>query len=85
MSKTTPVDLPASVRQRLLNLSRDRGEDFNFVLTRYAVERLLYRITLSEYASQFILKDASLIAVWTGRELRPTRDVDLLGYGDFSE
>lgn len=85
MSKTTPVDLPASVRQRLLNLSRDRGEDFNFVLTRYAVERLLYRITRSEYASQFILKGASLIAVWTGRELRPTRDVDLLGYGDFSE
>ncbi len=85
MSKTTPVDLPASVRQRLLNLSRDRGEDFNFVLTRYAVERLLYRITRSEYASQFILKGASLIAVWTGRGLRPTRDVDLLGFGDFSK
>jgi len=57
----------------------DRGEDFNFVLTRYAVERLLYRITRSEYATQFVLKGASLIAVWTGRELRPTRDVDLLG------
>jgi len=85
LSKTTPVDLPASVRQRLLNLSRYRGEDFNFVLTRYAVERLLYRITRSEYASQFILKGASLIAVWTGRELRPTRDVDLLGLGDSSD
>ncbi len=84
MSKTTPVDLPASVRQRLLNLSRDRGEDFNFVLTRYAVERLLYRIACSEYATQFILKGASLIAVWTGRELRPTQDVDLLGLGDSS-
>lgn len=49
------------------------------------MERLLYRITRSEHASQFILKGASLIAVWTGKELRPTRDVDLLGYGDFSE
>ncbi len=85
MSKTLPVNLPASVRQRLLDLSRTRGEDFNFVLTRYAVERLLYRITRSEYASQFVLKGASLIGVWTGKEFRATRDVDLLGYGDLSD
>ena len=85
MSKTSPVNLPASVRQRLLDLSRTRGEDFNFVLTRYAVERLLYRITRSEYASQFVLKGASLIGVWTGKEFRATRDVDLLGYGDLSD
>ncbi len=69
----------------MLDLSRTRGEDFNFVLTRYAVERLLYRITRSEYASQFVLKGASLIGVWTGKEFRATRDVDLLGYGDLSD
>lgn len=84
MSKIPPANLLHSVRQRLLNLSRARGEDFNFVLTRYAVERLLYRITRSKYTTNFILKGAALIAFWTGKEMRPTRDVDLLGYGNLS-
>ena len=43
MTQKEPVNLPASVRQRLLNLSRDRGEDFNLTLMRYGTERLLYR------------------------------------------
>ena len=75
-------NLPASVRQRLLNLSRERGEDFNFTLTRYANERLLYRLARSPYRDQFVLKGAALFQVWSESPHRPTRDVDLLGFGD---
>lgn len=84
MSRVQPANLTASVRQRLLNLSRDKGEDFYFVLTRYALERLLYRLAQSEYAGQFVLKGAILFATWSPRPHRPTRDIDLLGYGDAS-
>jgi len=80
-----PTNLPASVRQRLLNLSRDRGEDFNLTLTRYGTERLLYRLSQSERSDQFILKGALLLSLWTNRLQRPTRDIDLLGYGDSSQ
>jgi len=85
MSNKSPINIPASVRQRLLNLSRQRGEDFQYILTRYAVERLLFRLGHSEYSSKFILKGATLIAVWSGKEFRPTRDIDFLGYGDYSD
>jgi len=72
------------VRQRLLNLSRKTGEDFQLLLTRYAIERLLYRLGESEYAPRFVLKGAMLFALWTGEMHRPTRDLDLLGFGDGS-
>lgn len=85
MSKTQPTNVAASVRQRLLNLSRDKGEDFNFVLTQYALERFLYRLASSEHADRFVLKGAMLFAAWSDRSHRPTRDLDLLGYGDASE
>jgi hypothetical protein len=74
-----------SIHQRLLNLSRERGEDFNLVLTRYANERFLYRLAQSAYVDRFVLKGAMLFTVWTGQAHRPTRDVDLLGYGNNSE
>ena len=63
MKKRQPANLPASIRQRLLNLSRDRGEDFNLTLTRYAIERLLYRLSQSERADQFVLKGALLLSL----------------------
>ena len=78
MNKRQSSNLPASIRQRLLNLSRDRGEDFNLTLTRYGIERLLYRLSQSEQADQFVLKGALLLSLWTGRLRRPTRDLDLL-------
>jgi predicted nucleotidyltransferase component of viral defense system len=71
-----------SVHQRLLNMSRSTGEDFQLLLTRYAVERLLYRLGESEHAPEFVLKGAMLFALWTGHLHRPTRDLDLLGFGD---
>jgi hypothetical protein len=75
-------DLAASVRQRLLNRARERGEDFQLVLTWYGIERLLYRLTQSPHADRFVLKGALLLALWSGQSHRPTRDLDLLGFGD---
>jgi predicted nucleotidyltransferase component of viral defense system len=77
-----PRDLPASIRQRLLDLSRERGEDFQTILDRYAVERLLYRLSVSDRRDQFLLKGALLFAVWFDAPHRPTRDADLLGFGE---
>jgi predicted nucleotidyltransferase component of viral defense system len=81
----TKKNAAASVRQRLLNLSRKTGEDFHLLLTRYAVERLLFRLSHSEHNESFVLKGAMLFALWTGEMHRPTRDLDLLGFGDPGE
>jgi predicted nucleotidyltransferase component of viral defense system len=78
----TPKDIGASVRARLLRLARERGEDFQLVLTRYANERFLYRLATSDHASKFVLKGAALFTLWTGEPHRATRDVDFLGFGD---
>lgn len=81
-----PVDgLVASIRQRLLNTAARTGDDANQVWSRYAVERLLYRLSISEFSREFVLKGASLFAVWTGEPYRPTLDLDLLAYGEDSE
>ena len=74
----------ASVRQKLLNLSRERGEDFGYLLSRYGTERLLFRLSQSQYVDKFILKGAVLFQLWSEQPHRPTRDVDLLGYGEAS-
>ena len=84
MTRKNPKDMAASVRQRLLNLSRQSGEDFQRLLTRYAMERLLDRLSRSEHAPRFVLKGALLFALWTGELHRPTRDLDLLGFGESS-
>lgn len=72
----------ASVRDRLLAVSRTTGDNFQLLLTRYATERLLFRLGRSEHADRFVLKGAMLFAIWTGQMHRPTRDLDLLGFGD---
>lgn len=82
MTKAPPKDIGASVRARLLRLARERGEDFQLVLTRYANERLLFRLASSRHAQRFVLKGAALFTLWTGRPHRATRDLDLLGFGE---
>jgi predicted nucleotidyltransferase component of viral defense system len=72
------------VRARLLQRSRDQRTDFQILLTRYALERLLYRLSRSEHRNRFILKGAMLFVTWVEAPFRPTRDLDLLGYGDNS-
>ena len=68
----------ASVRQRLLNYARSSGQDFIFVLRTFAMERLLYRLSRSPYAENFVLKGAMLFKLWTGDFYRQTRDIDVL-------
>jgi predicted nucleotidyltransferase component of viral defense system len=80
--KKLPINLAASVRQRLLNLSRLAKRDFQEVLTRFALERLLYRLGQTEYRDQFILKGALLFVLWSEEIHRFTQDLDLLGYGE---
>lgn len=55
------------------------------ILTRYGLERLLYRLSQSEYRNRFILKGAMLFTLWDDQMHRPTRDVDFLGFGDSGE
>ncbi len=78
-------DIAVSVRQRLLNLARAGGEEYQIVLSRYVRERFLYRLARSEHANRFVLKGAMLFIVWSGALHRVTRDIDLLGYGEIEE
>lgn len=77
-----PRDIGASVRARLLTLAREKGQAFELLLTRYAIERLLYRLSISSHRDRFVLKGAMLTTTWFDDPHRPTRDVDLLAYGD---
>jgi len=77
----TKRNTAASVRARLLNRARETQQDFNLILTRYALERLLYRLSVSPYAEQFLLKGALLFDLWFDIPHRPTRDADFLGFG----
>lgn len=79
---TRPVkNIAASVQTRLLQLSQKTGDDYLSVLSRYALERVLYRIGLSAHRRQFVLKGAMLFAAWSDTPHRATRDLDLLGFG----
>ncbi len=81
MSKRQPNDVSASVKSRLLNIARESGEEFNLLLIRYGIERLLYRLSNSGYADLFVLKGAILFRFRADAPHRPTRDVDLLSRG----
>jgi len=74
-------NIAASVKARLQNVAGKRGEDFNLLLLRYGIERLLFRLSQSPYADRFLLKGAMLFVVWDEKTHRPTRDLDLLGFG----
>lgn len=74
-------NVAASVRARLLNKARAEKLDFNLLLTRYALERALYRLSISEQRGQFLLKGALLFDIWFDVPHRPTHDADLLGFG----
>ena len=75
-------NIGASVRARLLDRARREGADFQNILTRYALERLLYRLSVSAARDRFVLKGAMLFAAWLDEPFRPTGDLDLLGFGD---
>jgi predicted nucleotidyltransferase component of viral defense system len=74
-------NLPASIRARLKQRADDARQDFNLTLTRYGLERLLYRLSISPHAGNYLLKGALLFSLWYDQPHRPTRDLDLLGFG----
>lgn len=77
----TGKNLGASIRDRLLNKARTEKLDFNLLLTRYAIERMLYRMSISKQRDQFLLKGALLFDLWFDVPHRPTHDADFLGFG----
>lgn len=74
-------NLPASIRARLKNHADATKQDFNLILTHFGLERLLYRLSISEHAGNYLLKGALLFSLWYDQPKRPTRDADLLGFG----
>ena len=76
---------PASVRQRLKNLSREKRRDFGLLLVNYGLERLIYRLSVSLYRDRFVLKGGMLVAVWAINDDRTTRDADFLGFGELED
>lgn len=80
-----PKDIAASVRQRLLNLARAEGQLFDVVLVAFGLERLVYRLSVSEYRDRFVLKGGMLVTLWTADTGRFTRDIDFLAFGSDEE
>ena len=77
-----PRNIAASVRARLRNVAAKRNQPLELLLTRYVLERLLYRLSTTEHRKRFVLKGAMLMRMWFDTPFRPTRDLDLLGFGD---
>ena len=82
MSPREIKNLAASIRQQLLNLAHERDEVFQLTLTRFGLERLLYRLSRSKHRDRFLLKGAMLFSAWSEVPYRSTRDLDLAGSGD---
>ncbi|MEJ8858623.1 nucleotidyl transferase AbiEii/AbiGii toxin family protein [Variovorax robiniae] len=74
-------NIAGSIRARLKQIADAKKQDFNLTLTHYGLERLLYRLSISSSASNYLLKGALLFSLWYDQPHRPTRDVDLLGFG----
>jgi hypothetical protein len=79
MTERKIKNLPASIRQRLLQVAQASERPFQEVLQYYAMERFLYRLSVSKHADKFVLKGALMLTAWGASATRPTRDIDLLG------
>ena len=75
-----PRNIGASVRARLLAIAKERNQPFELLLTRYVLERLLYRLSTTPHRERFVLKGAMLLTTWVADPFRATRDIDLLGF-----
>lgn len=77
-----PRNIAASVKQRLLNMARAQRRGFDILLVRFALERLLFRLSQSPHRDSYILKGGMLVTQWLGHDSRETRDADFLGFGE---
>lgn len=80
-----PKNIAASVKARLLALARQQGRAFDILLVRFALERLLFRLSRSTHRDRFILKGGMLVTQWLDHNNRETRDIDFLGFGPDDE
>lgn len=78
MKRDIAKNVPASVRQRLLDIARDTGRPFGELFRYYAMERFLYRLSISPAGRKFVLKGALMLVAWKAPVSRPTMDIDLL-------
>ncbi|MBE7516125.1 MAG: nucleotidyl transferase AbiEii/AbiGii toxin family protein [Chloracidobacterium sp.] len=81
MAKKEIKDISSSVRARLKTKAQEEGVELQSILMRYGVERFLYRLSVSLHKDNFLLKGAALFSIWFNEPHRPTKDLDLLGYG----
>jgi predicted nucleotidyltransferase component of viral defense system len=77
--------MAASVKARLLTMSREQGRAFDLLLVRFALERLLFRLSLSPHRDNYVLKGGMLVTQWLEHDNRETRDIDFLGFGPDDE
>jgi predicted nucleotidyltransferase component of viral defense system len=77
-----PTNIAASVKQRLFNMARTQGRGFDILLVRFALERLLFRLSQSAHRENYILKGGMLVTQWLDHDNRETRDADFLGFGE---
>jgi predicted nucleotidyltransferase component of viral defense system len=78
----TPMNIAASVKQRLLTMARAQGRGFDILLVRFALERLLFRLSRSAHRDNYVLKGGMLVTLWLDHDNRETRDADFLGFGE---
>ncbi|EGF93821.1 hypothetical protein ABI_00530 [Asticcacaulis biprosthecium C19] len=79
------TNMPASIREKLLNLARAENQVFDVILVRYGLERFLSRLAQSEHRDSYVLKGGMLVTAWIDDGNRVTRDADFLGFGDAEE
>ena len=84
MAKTLK-NIAASVRQRLLSHARRNNLDFHLLLVSYCYERILYRLSTSDYSNRYMLKGGMLISLWTRSFGRFTLDIDFHTLGEFEK
>ena len=77
-----PKNIGISVRDRLTQRARERRENAQLLMTRYVIERVLYRLGVSQHRDRFVLKGAMLFSLWAPTPYRATGDLDLLGLGE---
>lgn len=78
MTKRNIKDMAASVRARLQTNAKETGRPFQEVLQYFAMERFLFRLSVSPYADRLILKGGLMLTAWRAPSTRPTKDIDLL-------
>lgn len=71
-------NISASVRERLKNIAKQSGKTFDLILLLYFQERLLYRLSISNYRDKFVLKGGLVLFSLTQFKSRPTKDIDFL-------